>query len=53
LPQAERRPVLIELARITETDAGAITDEELTFAGAQLLAVYDKEESEIGNAGAR
>lgn len=44
----ERHAVLVELARISEEDAGAITDEELTFAGAQLFSMYDAEES--GNA---
>jgi hypothetical protein len=53
LPPAERHAVLVELGRISETDAGAITDEELTSAGAELFAMYDNEESEIGNAGAR
>lgn len=40
--------MLVELARISEEDAGAITDEELTFAGEQLFAMYDAEEA--GNA---
>lgn len=44
----ERHAVLVELARISEEDAGAITDEELTFAGDQLFAMYDAEEE--GNA---
>ena len=41
----ERHAVLVELARISEEDAGAISDEELTFAGAQVLAMYDAEEA--------
>ena len=48
LPVRERHAVLVELARISEEDAGAISDEELTFAGAQLFAMYDAEEA--GNA---
>ena len=44
----ERHAVLVELARISEEDAGAITDEELTFAGEQLFGMYDAEEA--GNA---
>jgi hypothetical protein len=31
LPRSERYSVLVELARISETDAGAITDEELAL----------------------
>jgi hypothetical protein len=53
LPPNERHAVLIELARISETDAGAITDDELTSAGAELFAMYDNEETNLGNAGAR
>ncbi len=48
LSARERHAVLVELARISEEDAGAITDEELTFAGEQLFAMYDAEEA--GNA---
>jgi hypothetical protein len=48
LSAQERYAVLVELARISEEDAGAITDEELTFAGEKLFAMYDAEEA--GNA---
>jgi hypothetical protein len=51
LPPTERHAVLVELARISETDAGAITGEDLTLAGAELFAMYDDEETNIGNAG--
>jgi hypothetical protein len=53
LPPTERHAVLVELARISETDAGAITDEELTLAGVELFAMYDNEETNLGNAGTR
>ena len=45
LPPTEQHAVLVELARISETDAGAITGEELTLAGAELFAMYDNEEN--------
>ena len=48
LSAQERHAVLVELARISEEDAGAITDEELTIAGEQMFAMYDAEEA--GNA---
>lgn len=48
LPSDERYAVLIELARISEVDAGAIADDELTHAGEQLFAMYDAEEAENG-----
>ncbi len=49
LPPHERHAVLVELARISETDAGSISDEELTFAGAEVFAMYDREEAKGGN----
>ena len=49
LPPAERQIVLVELARISEADAGAVTDEELTLAGRELFGMYDNEESNIVN----
>lgn len=52
LPLTERHAVLIELARISEADAGAITDNELTCAGEQLFGMYDAEEAEHGKANA-
>jgi len=45
LSPREKHTVLVELARISEQDAGAITDEELTLAGEQLFAMYDAEEA--------
>lgn len=53
LPAAERHTVLVELARITEGDAGPITGDELSFAGAEVFAMYDREEAENGTAEAR
>lgn len=49
LPPHERRAVLIELARISEVDAGPLTDDELTHAGEQVFAMYDAEEAEHGH----
>ncbi len=53
LPPSERHAVLLELARISEIDAGPITDEELTSAGAELFAMYDNEETNFGHAETR
>ena len=53
LPQTERHAVLLELARISEIDAGPVTDEDLTSAGAELFAMYDNEESNSGHAETR
>lgn len=50
LPATERHAVLVELARITEGEAGPITDDELSFAGAEVFAMYDREEAEHGTA---
>ncbi len=44
LPAPERYKVLVELARISEDDAGELTDEEFSRAGEQILAMYDSEE---------
>ena len=52
LPAPERHAVLVELARISEADAGSLTDEELTSAGAQLFAMYDAEEAANGETNA-
>ncbi len=48
LPPHERHAVLIELARISEAEDGPLTDDELSYAGAQLFALYDAEEAEHG-----
>ncbi|MEM6365395.1 MAG: hypothetical protein AAF745_13295 [Planctomycetota bacterium] len=53
LPPTERYSVLVELARISEGDAGAITDDELTYAGEQVFAMYDAEEAERGKTNAQ
>ncbi len=53
LPPSERHAVLVEIARISEIDAGPITDEELTSAGAELFAMYDNEETNLGHAETR
>ena len=45
----ERHAVLIELARISEADDGPLTNDELTYAGAQVFAMYDAEEAKHGN----
>lgn len=44
LAAPERYAVLVELARISEADAGPVTDDELTFAGVELFSMYDAEE---------
>jgi len=46
LPAPERRAVILELARISEHDAGDVADEELSHAGGQVFAMYDAEEAE-------
>lgn len=48
LPPKERYAVIVELARISETDAGPVTDEELALAGDELFSMYDTEEAESG-----
>ena len=53
LPIAERHAVLLELARISQSDAGDLTDIELTLAGEQVFAMYDAEETERGESNAR
>ncbi|MEO8271889.1 MAG: hypothetical protein ABI557_19355 [Aureliella sp.] len=52
LPLTERHAVLVELARISELAAGTITDDELTYAGEQVFAMYDAEEAEHGKTNA-
>lgn len=53
LPVLERHAVLVELARISEADAGMITDEDLTRAGDELFAMYDAEEADRGETNQR
>ena len=52
LPPHEQHAVLIELVRISESDDGPLTDDELTFAGEQVFAMYDAEEAEHGKTSA-
>ena len=52
LPPHERHAVLIELARISEGDDGPLIDDELTFAGEQVFAICDVEETERGETSA-
>lgn len=49
----ERRDVLIELVRISEVDAGDLTDDELAVAGEQVFSMYDAEEAERGETSSR
>ena len=44
----QRHAVLVELARVSENDAGPITDDELSFVGAEVFAMYDHEEADHG-----
>lgn len=53
LPIPERRAVLLELARISESDAGDLSYDELAIAGEQVFAMYDAEEAERGETNAR
>jgi len=48
LPPNERYAVMIELARISETDYGSLSDDEFARAGEEVFAMYDAEESEHG-----
>lgn len=45
LAPQERYAVIVELAGISEADAGPVSDEELTIAGAELFSMYDDEEA--------
>ena len=42
--------MLLELARISEANAGPLSDEELTAAGESVFAMYDAEEAGHGEA---
>ncbi len=50
LPRTEQLAVMLELARISEADAGPLADEELTSAGEAIFAMYDAEEAAHGAA---
>lgn len=53
LPVTERHAVLLELARISEDDAGDINNDELSFAGEQIFAIYDAEDADSDETNAR
>lgn len=50
LSRSDQHAVLLELARISEADAGPLSDDELTAAGAAIFAMYDAEEAAHGAA---
>jgi len=49
----ERYAVIVEIAGISEADAGPISDEELTTAGVELFSLYDAEEATSGDTNTR
>ena len=54
LDAPDRYAVIVELARISQSDADMVSDEELTRAGAELFTMYDtEEETPSGNAETR
>lgn len=53
LAPQDRYAVIVELAGISELDAGPISDDELTIAGAELFSMYDAEEATGGDAKTR
>jgi hypothetical protein len=50
LSRSDQYAVLLELARISEANAGPLSDEELTAAGESVFAMYDAEEAGDGEA---
>ena len=48
LSRSDQYAVLLELARISEANAGPLSDEELTAAGESVFAMYDAEEAGHG-----
>ena len=50
LSRSDQYAVLLELARISEANAGLLSDEELTAAGESVFAMYDAEEAGHGEA---
>jgi len=50
LSRSDQYMVLLELARISEVNAGPLSDEELTAAGEAVFAMYDAEEAGHGEA---
>jgi hypothetical protein len=53
LPPAQRYAVIVELVRISEADAGPLSDDELVAAGDDLFRMYDAEEAMDGQAESR
>jgi hypothetical protein len=53
LPVAQRYAVIVELARISEADAGPLSDDDLVAAGDALFRLYDDEEAMDGQAKSR
>lgn len=53
LAPLERYAVIVELAGISEADAGPISDDELTMAGVELFSMYEAEEATRGDAKTR
>ncbi len=49
LAPEDRYAVIVEIAGISEADAGPISDDELTTAGAELFSMYDAEEAASGD----
>jgi len=50
LSRSEQYAVFLELARISEANAGPVSDEELSAAGEAIFAMYDAEEAGHGEA---
>ncbi|MEN9667771.1 MAG: hypothetical protein RLZZ326_4134 [Planctomycetota bacterium] len=50
LSRSDQYAVLLELARISEANAGPLSDEELMAAGESVFAMYDAEEAGHGEA---
>ena len=49
----ERHAVIVELARISDADAGPVSDEDLSTAGEAIFSMYDDEEECSGETEAR
>jgi hypothetical protein len=49
LAPPERYAVMVELAGISEADAGGVSDDELAIAGAEIFSMYDAEEGASGD----
>lgn len=50
LSRSEQYAVFLEIARISEANAGSVSDEELAAAGETVFAMYDAEEASHGEA---